>query len=229
MSIRLAACCFFTILSFHLSAQKQKTEAATLPASYILLRTNIFSVLEPDAHVMLGVEWRKNPQFSLGLDLSYIFYNTFRIESQDPNISGFKIRPEVRRYFKSGAGKNWFIGLEGSYKQVSYNRSREICVNQPQLGCAFFQRVSYKEVKKAPGVAFKIGYQDFLDRGNRFYYELFLGAGVKSLRYSIKDYVQPPNVNFTPVPGSDAFFFNTTSSEGFAPHLPGGIKLGFRL
>jgi hypothetical protein len=228
MHPRLLLLALFIVTGMNIDAQEDKKKTATLPSSFLLLRTNLFSFIEPDGCVTMGAEWRKTEQFSLGLEMSYIFFTSYDFTSRDlPGMSGFRIRPEVRYYFRNNPRKQWFIGLEAQYKQVSYDATQEVCGGG--VNCPFVQIVNYKEVKRAPGGAIKIGFQDFLDRNQRLFYEVFLGAGMKSLSYRIKNYVPPPGTTFTPTPGRNSVISNSINSNGISPHIPAGIKIGVRL
>jgi Protein of unknown function (DUF3575) len=210
------------------SSFAQEKKITPLPAHF-KIRISPLALLEPEMQLTLGTEWRFNDRFSIGLDASWIFWNYINNtgERNYAATQGYKIRPEFRYYFKPKNDRvNWFAAFEASYKRTVSDRTEEVCVNQGQaFGCSFIQQIDYKEVVSTPGGAFKIGYQEYFSKSKRVFYELFLGLGVKNINKMKKGYTLPQNA-------SNAFLIREPYGlfvEGFAPHIPAGIKIGMRL
>ena len=215
-------------VTFFVSGQQEKR--AVLPP-HIKLRISPLAAIEPDMQFMPGIEWRFNNRFSVGADIAYIFWHYGNTKnsvnsSAGSAISGFKIRPEFRYYFRQNNLISWFMAAEASYKRSVADRSEEVCISLGQaVGCSYFQRVDYREIKTAPGGALKIGLQEYFGSNRRMYFEAFLGVGFKVISKTKKDYVVPANAQ------SSIFLEDeyTLFEEGFAPHIPAGIKIGIRL
>lgn len=221
-----AGCCLCTAAG----AQKPKeTVQYLVPDLGVRLRTNPFSFIEPDGHAVLGMEWRWNKSFSAGMDAGFIFYETYSGTEQLTPAIGYKIRPEFRFYFTQGRTKDWFVAGELNYKRVAYDRFAEVCITGRNGFCDFFQRVDYKEIKRAPGFSFKMGFQQYIGPQKKLYYELFLGAGVKHISRRNKFDVLPPGVNENQLPSGGGNSIFDGNFEGPTPHIPAGIKIGIRL
>jgi hypothetical protein len=206
----------------------------TEPPPHINIRFSPLALIEPDMQVMLGAEFRFQPRFSVGLDVGYIFWrygsagssSSLNHENGKP-VSGYRIRPEFRYYFKRKTAVSWFGAVEASYKHTVTDQSREVCVSTTgqTFGCDYFQRIDYKEVKSVPGASVKIGFIEYFGSKRKMYFEAFLGLGFKVTSKTRRNYVLPANVR------DDLFIEDgyTIFEEGFAPHLPAGIKIGLRL
>lgn len=222
-------CC--TIMGIHVTAQQNKTN---VPAPRFLVRLSPLAILEPDMQVMPGAEWRFNEKFSIGIDAGYIFWH-WRIRNFDPGINdnsggtpltGYRLRPEFRYYFKRTPRVSWFLAAEASYKRTSANLSDEVCITQGQaIGCSFFQRIDYKEIKSIPGGAIKVGLQEFFGDNRRMFFELFIGLGFKVTSIKKEGYILPPNSRGGIVVQNNGNF----SESGLFPHVPAGFKIGYRI
>jgi hypothetical protein len=221
------ACCITLLGLAAYGQEKPKKAINNFKGPELRLRTNILSFIEPDGHITLGAEWRKWKNFSVGLDLSYIFFSLYN-DSRDKPFSGFRIRPEIRHYFALNPKTDWFVTLEGSYKEVRSDDWEEVCIsrNPAAVICDYFQRVDYKRVKKHAGASVKLGMVQFISSQRRLYIEAFLGLGIKFTRIKKQNYIAPDNSNQAITVRRDVIFFQT---EGTTPNLPAGIKIGWRL
>lgn len=209
--------CWLLGLAGMAMAQQQKTNMA--PGKHVKLRFSPLALLEPDMTFMPGVEFRLNQHISIGGDLGYIF-SSYR--EQNYSATGYKIRTELRYYFTQKNRVGWFGGVELGYKWTTTNRSEYVCMGP---NCAFSQRVDYKRLRSIPVGSVRFGFQRYLDKKDKVYLEGFVGLGVKVISERKKDYVLPPGAEEVM---EDTFnFFN--SVDGATPHLPAGMRIGFRL
>lgn len=194
--------------------EKREVQQEIIPS--LKLRFNPLALVETDPNVMIGGEYRFNSRFSIGLDLAYVYW------SGGEAATGYKIRPELRYYFTPKTRMNWFAAVEASYKRVSRTTSREECAGP---NCSYWQTVDYKDVKTAPGGSLKIGFQQYFNKKQRLYYEIFLGLGFKVKNRFEKNYKAPPGS----IQGDIINEYFIIPDEGFLPHIPAGVKFGIRL
>ncbi|MBL7727466.1 MAG: DUF3575 domain-containing protein, partial [Dinghuibacter sp.] len=196
-------CILICCIGFCITATAQPAKTTTPPETpRLLVRISPLAILEPDMQVMPGVEYRFNKKFSVGLDAGYIFWR-WGLRNFDPGVNepqngtpvtGYRLRPEFRYYFRNTPRSSWFLAAEASYKRTSTNMSDEVCITIGQaVGCSYFQRVDYKEIKSMPGGAIKVGVQQFFGDNRRLFFEAFLGLGFKHTTKTKEGYVLPPN------------------------------------
>ena len=106
---------FFTLLLVLFINQvsvAQSTRKPIIEIPSVNIRTGLTSLLDYDAGLMLGVNYRWSKHFSATLEPTWIFYNALHL-NDDGIVSpaGFKIRADVRYHFPPGnqAGSRLFF------------------------------------------------------------------------------------------------------------------------
>jgi Protein of unknown function (DUF3575) len=220
---------FLFVINSNTFSQKEKKDFQ----KQLMLRTNLSSVLEYDAGIMIGARYQWSKNFSVTVDPTFIFFSPWinpNSNNKKNKILGIKTRIDVRYHFAGSNKKNtsYFIGPELHLKTVTRKPVQEFGINCIQGNCDYFQLAHYKEIRNEIGMALKIGFNTPLGLRDdqRFALEMYGGMGVKFI------YLKQKNI---PAGGS---ILNSSSGntifgldrEGVAyPNLPAGIKLSYRI
>jgi Protein of unknown function (DUF3575) len=229
-------CALLVLLALNLQAFSQRKGKFTPKVPLLSLRTGISSWFDYDAGLMLGVNYRWSKHFSATIEPTWIFYNGLNNPDLDEVIkpSGYKLRADVRYHFRreSRRDPDFFLSPEFHYKSVNTEREDEFGINCLGGNCDYFQTATYTEKKKEIGGFIKAGILtplSFIDKTDRLNLEVYLGVGVKSVKFTETNlplggsFVNPP----------DRLLFNTSNdadrSTATAPMMPFGLKLSFNL
>jgi hypothetical protein len=189
------------------------------------------SFMETDGGFTAGAEFRLNKRWALLTDAGIIFYNP---NNNDKNsgrdgILGYKIKPEIRWYFKSRgkhANDGGFVGFEGIYKHVNYHRFDGLPVFDNLGNLAYTYYGGYRIIKDVYGASIKFGYRRFFGPKYKIGIEMYWGVGSRQKNFALRE---------TPPGGSldRSFFgprlFNTFWREGGNGSFPAGVKLLWRI
>jgi hypothetical protein len=208
-------------------AQKKPITLSWLPTSF----------LEMDAGITVGAEYRLNKRLALLSDVGLIFYgdpgDASELTAGQANtrngLLGYKLKPELRWYFKKHSKKPYnggFMALEGLYKHVTYHRFDGIRVFDNLGNPAYTYLGGYRIIKDVYGVSIKFGYRNFWGPTYKFGIETYVGFGARHKNFATRGL--PPGGSF-----DRAFFgpqrFNTYWREGGLPNFPLGVKLLWRI
>ena len=189
----------------------------------ISLRTNLFSLVELDAGIMLGVKYQFNERFAVMIDPMFIFYDPYNSHHQRP--LGIKIKSDVRYYldrYRPGHDR-FFIAPELHLKYVSTQKNDDFGINCIGGQCSYYMNAQYREIKNEAGGSIKLGSEISLDKKDIWLLEIYAGFGVRVIHYSERDI--PFGASFVSVPIHQFPFRENTP----VPILPGFIKLSFRI
>jgi Protein of unknown function (DUF3575) len=217
--MRIIIVVFALLCSAGSNAQKNTITLSWLPTSF----------MEPDAGFTAGAEYGMGHSWSLLSDAGVIFYtpaNNSNNNGQD-GVLGFKVKPEIRKYFgRSKELEGGFIGLEGLYKHVNYQRYDGLPVFDNLGNLAYTYFGGYRIVKDVYGFCIKFGYRFFFSSEKNIGMEFYGGIGARQKNFAVRNL--PPGGSF-----DRSFFgarlFNTHWREGGLPSTALGIKLLWRL
>ena len=165
--IRMPALTLMLFLFFCKNGDAQKNVAKF--DRFVSLRTNLLSIAEMDAGIMLGVGYQWNKRFSASLDPSIIFFNPYKNLNEDYyHPSGIKIRLDVRYHFN-----DLFIAPELHFKKVTTRKLTTFGINCIGRNCDFYKIDVYREVKTEAGASVKFGINLPLDNKNRWSFEFY--------------------------------------------------------
>jgi hypothetical protein len=229
---------FFTLLLVLFINQvsvAQSTRKPIIEIPSVNIRTGLTSLLDYDAGLMLGVNYRWSKHFSATLEPTWIFYNALHL-NDDGIVSpaGFKIRADVRYHFprETRRDPDFFLAPELHYKSVNTEREDEFGINCIGGNCDYYQQAVYTEKKKEIGGFVKAGILtplSFLDKSNRLNIEAYFGVGIKRLTYTETDL--PVGGSFVNPPVRDIFNVEESAERNkvLRPMVPIGVKLCFIL
>ncbi|ASZ11752.1 hypothetical protein KTO58_16170 [Chitinophaga pendula] len=188
-----------------------------------LISTNLVSLMEPDGGFSIAVERRMSLRWAMVVEGTLITYST---GSMPTPFAAFRIRPEVRHYFKGRVGKyKGFVGLELLYKQVS-NDEEALSAHPGLPGQELPVPVRYTRERRSAGAAMKVGMQLYFDRQKRVLFEMYAGLGLK---YRWLDDGGVVIGGLQQVKRGDFFAYNNDYKSGIRPNVPIGVKVGVRL
>jgi len=168
--------CTFLLVSFNCLAQKKITN--------ITLTFNPLCFLDTDAGINAGAGFHFSKHFSFYTDASFLFYSPYQLRDSDNSISGYKVKPAIRYFFRNKVDKNIPTGgfMEGEFlfKQVNYSQYDEIRVADIFGNTAFRYIGGYTITKKVTGFTLKFGHRFYFDKKKNFGADIFGGTGVKS-------------------------------------------------
>ena len=199
----------------------QKQERNSLRS--ISLRTNLFSFVELDAGIMVGVKYQINERFAAMIDPMFIFYDPYDNHQHQP--LGIKVKSDFRYYLdKYRPGRDrFFIAPELHLKYVSTKKIDDFGFNCISGQCSYYMNAQYREVKSEAGGSVKLGTEIPLDKKETWSLEIYAGFGVKVIHYSEKDI--PFGSSFVSTPTHQFPLLEDTP----VPMLPGFVKLSFRI
>jgi Protein of unknown function (DUF3575) len=190
------------------------------------------SFVETDAGFTAGAEYRLNKRWALLSDAGIIFYDPNSYENASAGHSGvlgYKIKPEIRWYFKNRgkhANDGGFVGFEGMYKHVNYQRFDGLPIFDNLGNLAYTYYGGYRIIKDVYGGALKFGYRRFFGPKYKIGIEMYWGVGARHKNFAVREL--PPGGSF------DRTFFgprllNTHWREGGLPNMPFGAKLLWKI
>jgi Protein of unknown function (DUF3575) len=189
------------------------------------------SFVETDAGFTAGAEYRLNKRWALLSDAGIIFYNSSNNDQMAgrDGILGYKIKPEIRWYFKSRgkhANDGGFVSFEGLYKHVNYHRFDGLPVFDNLGNLAYTYFGGYRIIKDVFGGAVKFGYRRFFEPQYKIGLEVYWGIGARQKNFAVREL--PTGGSFDRNFFVDRFF-NTHWREGGLPNMPFGVKLLWRI
>jgi len=192
------------------------------------LRTLPSTLLDADAGIMLGVNYRWSDRFSASIEPTYIFFSPFDIsEIGKIFTSGIKIRADFRFHLKREImGMEGYLAPEFHYKNTQTKRLEQFGIGCQNGSCAYFQSAYYKELKREIGGIIKMGAFAPISRNGRWLLEFYSGLGVKHMKFRVTDIPTGGSFQFPPDRLFPEFLFAGDDQNSFYhPMLPGGIKL----
>lgn len=189
------------------------------------------SFVEMDAGFTAGAEIRLSKRWALLSDAGIIFYSpvTNDISGGRDGALGYKLKPEIRWYFKN-RGKHpndgGFVGFEGLYKHVNYHRYDGLPVFDNLGNLAYTYYGGYRIIKDVYGWALKFGYRRFFGPQYKIGVEMYWGFGTRQKNFAVREL--PPGGSFNRALFTTRFL-NTYWREGGLGSLPFGVKLLWRL
>ena len=195
----------------------------------ISLRTNLFSVLEVDGGIMLGLRYQWSKRFAAVLDPTFIFFNLYDNTNSTSNGQpiGIKIRSDLRYYLDKNTSRRnrYFIAPEFHYKYVSTKRWANFGINCIGQQCDYYMNAKYQQIKNETGGTLKLGAEIPLSDKDKWAIEVYGGLGFKFKNFKQKDI--PAGGIFLASPASDDVF---GFEEGTAiPVFPASIKISYRI
>ncbi len=217
------------------TSYSQKVTAIEPSYPELSLRTSLTSWIDYDAGLMLGINYRWSKQYSASLEPSWILYNG-PVSDENGKIipSGFKIRADFRFHMprRNSREPDFFVAPEFHYKTVGTKKEDLFGINCLGGQCAYFQQAVYTEKKREIGGLVKAGMitpLTFINKNNRLNFEVYVGVGIKTLRFTETDlpiggaFVNPPNRSLFQIGNQ------TSLNKSIRPMLPAGLKLSFIL
>jgi hypothetical protein len=194
-----------------------------------------FGFLEPDGNFTMGVEYRFGQRLAVLSDVGILFRsnNVDGRSGQEgilDGLTGYKLKPELRWYFKNRNKRNpfdgGFVALEGIYKHADYLRYDRIQVFDNQGNLAYNYFGGYRIIKDVLGASLKLGYRNYWLPNDRFGIEGYFGIGTRNKTFALRDL--PPGGVF------DRDFFSNRFlrfhwREGRLTTFSLGLKLLWRL
>lgn len=175
--------------------------------------TALLDLLTP-AH-QFAVEYKIVNNISGQTEIGYINHNLTPIRKENNHsFSGFKIRNEVRLYYKSNKfNNNFYLAPEILIKQFDQTRTRYVL----RFGGMYQQKMNVSTTSKAFAVHLKIGGQSMLFQNSNFIFDYYAGAGIRYLH----------KTNDLP---EDAELENAWSLENDVfPSIVIGVKIGYAI
>lgn len=223
--------CTILFLSIYNNAISQVEKDSFYPGNSLSFRTNPFSVLDYEAGIMLGINYRWDKRWSATIDPTFIF---FTIEAPLNGLPsgrplGVKIKTDVRYHIQNfiWGFKNIFIAPEAIFRYVRTKRTAVFGINCTGPNCAYYMRSDYTEIKKEKGGAIKIGLIGPIKKGNENWkLELFFGLGLSFFDFQEKE---------IPTGGSFVNLPEYRDNLGFVREdkptlmIPLGLKISYRI
>lgn len=219
-----------TVIFFIPSLSAQKKEGVYPQWS---LRTQPSSLIEIDAGIMLGVNYRWSETMSASIEPTWIFYNAVTRDDNGEHLfpSGIKFRADLQfhlpgRFLRMKA----YIAPELHFKYTRTKRVERFGMSCQNGSCAYFQLAVYKELKRELGGYFKWGLVKSISRNDRWMLEFYGGFGLKHMKF--RETGIPVGGSFIIVPDRffpESVFMGDDRNSFFQPMLPGGFKLLFTL
>jgi Protein of unknown function (DUF3575) len=183
------------------------------------------SFVEVDAGFTVGAEYRLNKRWALLSDAGIIFYdpNDNEATAGRDGVLGYKIKPEIRWYFKhrgKHAHDGGFVSFEGMFKHVNYQRFDGLPIFDNLGNLAYTYYGGYRIIKDV------YGYRHFFGPKYKIGLEMYFGVGARQKNFAVREL--PPGGSFN----RDFFgprLFNTHWREGGLPNMPFGAKLLWRI
>jgi hypothetical protein len=203
-------------------AQPQKND--------LYLRTNILSLLEPNAGgPSIGLEYFISDYFTLGTDVGVILYNPEKTEANKlGNPFGYKIKPEIRYYlYKKNADKHvrLFFGIEGLFLKTSTRNYNSLPILDNTGNWVYNYLGGYDEIKSVTGVVTKAGIQIPRFLLKKMLLEIYAGVGFRYKVYSYKNFPAGANI----ADRTQGWGIFNTDADGTYPSVSAGFKLVYKI
>lgn len=198
-----------------------------LPPPNLYLKTNLFSLTEPDMAATLAIEYRRNKKQAYQLEAGYIFLDALEEGTDLKHSGGFRLKPEWRFYTPGSPRKRThyanYWAVEAIVKAV-YNRSNHFVGRHCSSGnCAYFQEMDYRTTRNVVGIGGKMGREAYIGQeARRVVFDFYAGLGV---RYRWLNNSLPPDANWQ----DDHIFLSILRPTLFLPYLSAGLKIGWRV
>ncbi len=218
-----------SLFSVTVVAQENKqVELTDIPQ--FTLRTSLTSWADYDAGLMLGINYRWHKNFSASFEPTWIFFSPFTDGGARLSPSGIKIRADLRYHFTKKQRKNpeAFLAPEFHYKHTKMEREDRFGINCQNGQCAYFQEAVYSQLKNEVGALLKAGIivpMGFISRKDRVFLELYLGFGIKQLKF--RETNIPEGASFVNPPYRSPLGIRNSGDRNryTLPMMPAGLKL----
>jgi len=210
--------CLTTMLSTLPSAYAQNDETRASFSPKIVVKYSMFSLLEFEPVLQLGVEYIFKPKIGFQQQLGYVFNNSLYF---DDRRSGIRSRSEIRFYFTQYDWVQAYVAPEILYKYVQEQGRRTFW----RENGAFQQTIDFRANRNVIGFMPKIGITNNVFK-NKFAVDLAIGIGMKAVYY---DSNIPAVILNDDSSIDDTFFNNRLRNNGHEvlPNLYFGLLLGF--
>jgi len=200
------------------SVAQAQDEALKAPFSpKIVVKYSLYSLLEIEPVVQLGVEYIFKPKIGFQQQLGYVFNNPAFF---DDKRWGIRSRSEMRFYYTKGDRIQGYVAPEILYKFVQQYGRRTFW----RENGAYQQTIDVRANRNVIGFMPKVGITNNVFK-NKFAVDFAIGIGAKAVYYNSN----VPGDAFTDRSFvDDAFFNNTLRNSGFEviPNLYFGLLLG---
>jgi len=217
--------CIFFALSICCNCFSQIEKDNFYSGPGITLRTNPFTLVEHDAGIMLGVNYRWTKRWSVTADPTFVFY-TIQVSTNGLPTDrplGIRLKTDIRYHIE-----NVFISPELVFGYINTRKTAEFGMNCVGQNCAYYMIDEYNEIKKEIGAAIKMGLIGPIKKRNENWkLELYLGIGVSY--FDIKEEGIPTGGSFISLPTYRDNFGNTISEDDANIMVPFGLKISLRI
>ena len=215
--------CFFVVLiSCMLLLFANAQETVKNKNDYkVALRVSPLALLDPiETNLSVGIDFKIRKRLSIGGDAAV--YIAREVYAQSKPMSGFYVRPTLRWY--SNERLKLFTELVLMYKHTVRKENGWLgldCVNDVP---AYEKFTEYKQVRDVFDLSIRGGIRENLFQSKNWFFEFFMGIGVRRKYHSIKYYEQ--NTCAPRAMGGFFDIFNQNPSSNITtPTLPTGIRL----
>ena len=216
--------CTIVVLSIccDCSSQIEKDNFYSGPA--ITLRTNPFTLVEHDAGIMLGVNYRWTRRWSVTADPTFVFYTIQPNNNGMPDRPlGIRLKTDIRYHVD-----NVFFSPELVFGYVNTKKTAEFGMNCVGQNCAYYMIDEYNEIKKEIGAAIKMGLiGPIKKRNDNWKLEFYLGIGVSY--FDIKEEGIPTGGSFIELPIYRDNIGSPIRDEETEIMVPFGLKISLRI
>ena len=227
--VRIFCTIFFLSIFNNCFSQFEKDNFYSGPA--ITLRTNPFSVLEYNAGIMLGINYRWDKRWSATIDPTFVFYtiaaSTNGLPADRP--LGVRTKIDLRYHIRNflGGFENIFISPELVLAYINTKKTAEFGINCTGPNCAYYMIDEYNEIRKEIGGAIKIGLIGPIKKRNENWkLEFYLGVGVSF--FDIEEEGIPTGGSFITLP-TYRDNLGTIREDEANIMVPFGLKISFRI
>ena len=224
--------CTIAVLSICCNCFSQIEKNSFYSGRAISLRTNPFTLVEYNAGIMLGVNYRWTKRWSATLDPTFVFY-TVQVSNNGMPADrplGIRLKTDIRyhiQYFWGGF-ENIFISPELVFAYINTKKTAEFGINCNGPNCTYYMIDEYNEIKKEIGAAIKMGLIGPIKKRNENWkLELYLGIGVSY--FDIKEEGIPTGASFIDLPTYRDNIGNTIRDEEAKIMVPFGLKISLRI
>lgn len=228
--VRIICTIFFLLLCGSCISQIEKDIFYSGPA--ISLRTNPFTLVEHDAGIMIGVNYRWAKRWSATIDPTFVFYTVQASHNGLPadRPLGIRVKTDFRYHIQHfwGGFENVFISPELVFGYINTKKTAEFGMNCVGENCAYYMIDDYNEIKKEIGAAIKMGLIGPIKKRNENWkLELYLGIGFSY--FDIKEEGIPTGGSFVTLPTYTDNIGNTIREDEANIMVPFGLKISFRI
>lgn len=210
--------CLMAMLSTQSIVYAQNTETKSSFSPKLIAKYSLFSLMEPETTIQLGVEYIFKPKIAFQQQFGYIFNNPL-----GHNIGGIRSRSEMRFYYTKDKRIQGYVAPEVLYKFVQQNGIREFWREEG----AYRQTIDFEANRNVIGFMPKVGLTNDIFNST-FALDFAFGIGVKAIYYKSNvpgDAIERNDISFT----GNTFFNNRLRNSGHEvlPNLYFGLLLGF--